>query len=540
MKIDNLYTRALVHELQFLDEGARIEKVHQPTQYEVILNLRTKQGNKRLLLSIHPETFRFHFTTRAFENPREPKQFCLALRKHIESGRITAIEQIGNDRHIKITVDTYDVVGNPVKRYVYLELMGRHSNLILVDENNKIIDALKRLDVTQNEYREILPHAEYVLPQQNTGDEKRDSSFYVQPPLQKWIAAHEYETNVLALRAMDPRGVYYRFLDTNKVWLGFMEVDEVFDGERFEKIVFPTLSEALDLFYYDRMQRQQLKEKVTSLLQFVQKTDKRNRKKLKNLANDLAKAEDYDKYQEYGNLLLAHQGQLNDHVKSVEVVNYFSPEQEKVTIPMDEKSTVAQNAQKYFKRYTKSKTAIVKVQEQIEATEEEIAYFETIFQALDQADLETAEQIRTELVEGGYLKQRRQKIRGQKKPQFTTFMFDDTKILVGKNNLQNDQITMKERRKDYIWLHIKDFPGSHVLVCSKEPNEETIHAAGMLAAYFSKLRMSENVAVDYTQVQHVSKPTGAKPGYVIYVKQKTMFVTPTVSALQELFPEDIF
>ena len=279
---------------------------------------------------------------------------------------------------------------------------------------------------------------------------------------------------------------------------------------------------------------------MTSLIQFVHKHLQKDQKKIKNLRKDLQAAEGYEQYQQYGNLLLAQQHQLENNVPKVEVIDYFSADQAKIEIPMDTRYGVAENAKRYFKRYTKSKTALVKVQEQLEKTASEMEYFETIQVALEQADLAAAEEIREELIRGGYIKRRRKDPLKPKAAKYQSFMVGDTKILVGKNNLQNDQVTMKERRKDYGWLHVKDFPGSHVLICTKNPSEELQYAGALLAAYYSKMRASENVAVDFTLVQNVTKPTGAKPGFVIYKNQTTLFVTPTRSTMDAIFPNQDF
>ena len=257
MKIDNLYTRALIAEMQYLHEGARIEKIHQPTQYEVLLHLRTMQGNKKLLLSIHPETFRFHMTKRTIENPMQPKQFCLVLRKHLEGGKITSIEQLAHDRHIKITVETYNSVGDEVKRFLYLEMMGRHSNLILTDEANQIFDVLKRVDITKNEYRELLPRLPYVVPpvQQKNPEQ---GLYYIQPFLKDWLALHNYQPEVLAMYALEPKGYYYRSLTSKKEFISFMDISDSLEKDAYEIIERETLSEALDIYFSDRVQKQQL------------------------------------------------------------------------------------------------------------------------------------------------------------------------------------------------------------------------------------------------------------------------------------------
>lgn len=536
MKIDSLFVYALIHELSYLNDGARIEKIHQPTQYEVLFNIRTLNGNKKLLFSIHPETFRFHETTRTYENPKTPKSFCVVLRKYIESGKIIKIEQLRSDRHIKLTIETYDAVGDFVRRYLYLELMGKHSNLILTDENDMIIDALKRVDIHKSEYREVLPKLRYVLPRETVKADTETFSYYIQPIYRTWLEKKSFNEAVLLLQAQEPKGYFYQVTTTKKGYVSFFDISEVFGEELLEKIEFARLSEVLDYYFHQTTTKQQLQEKVSNLLLFVQKHYKKNQRKKLKLEKELKAAEDYEKYQKMGNLLLAQQHLIQKNMTEIEVEDYFSGTGEKIVIPLKPLLTATQNAQSYFKRYTKSKKAIQMLHEQIEKTTMELLYFETILQSLEQADLQQAVEIRSELEQQGYLKVKKQKERVSKQVKYMSFRYNDIEILVGRNNLQNDYVTFKKKRKGYTWLHVKDFPGSHVLICERDTDPEVIEAAAMLAAYYSKMQTSENVAVDYTEVQNVSKPSGAKPGFVIYREQKTIHVTPNHANMKKYFP----
>jgi len=535
MRTDNLYLYALVHELTPVLERARIEKIHQPTQYELLFHLRTKNGNKKLLISIHPETFRFHLTERSFANPQQPKNFCTVLRKYLSGGMIVQVAQISRDRIVKLVIESYNAIGDLMTYTLYIELMGKYSNVVLVNNENVIIDSFKKIDETKSDARHVLPKLTYYLPEMPKLDDT--FGFYLQPFLKKWLALHHYAPEMLLLAAKEPTGYYYKLVDGQAIY-AFLALDDALEIK--EKLTFSTLSQAIDVYYYEQTVAQQLKEKTRHLLHVTEQTYKRDRKKQKKLAAEYAAAQDFDRYQLIGNLLLAQQYALPTHAKTVRVTNYYDEAQAEIVIPLDERKTVVQNAQVYFKKYVKAKTALDKLQEQLTKNEKEIAYFETIQQSLRYADLHQAEEIAQELQEQGYIKTKSKVARKKKIPQYAKYDYEGITYLLGKNNLQNDYVTFKMRRKDYTWLHVKDAPGSHVLIMHRAPlNEEIVYIGALLAAYFSKMRESENVPVDYTLVQHVHKPTGAKPGYVIYREQKTMYVSPSLTNLQKYFSDFI-
>jgi len=531
MKTDNLTVYAMMHELHEPLVSARIEKIHQPTQYELTIALRTRKGNAKLLISIHPETFRFHLSERNFENPLQPKAFCLVLRKHLSGGMITNVQQIGHDRIIALDVESYNAIGDLVRYKLYVELMGKYSNVVLVDEADKIIDAFKKVDETKSADRHILPKLTYYLPAVPKKNEEQP--FYIQPFLQKWLELNDETEDVLVEAAKQPTGHYYRLMNGKSVY-AFLAIDNALEIK--EKLTFPTLSEAIDLYYYEQTIAQQLKEKTRHLLHIVEQTYKRDQKKQKKLAAEYADAVDYERYQLIGNLLLAQQHVLPTHAPHVTLTNYYDEAQAQFEVQLDPQKTINGNAQAYFKKYTKAKTAIDKLQEQLAKNEKEIAYFETIHQSLQYADLQQAGEIAQELQEQGYIKSKQKVKTKSKKPQYSQYEYNGVVYLVGKNNLQNDYVTFKMKRKDYTWLHVKGAPGSHVLITSKAPlAEEVVYVGALLAAYFSKMRESENVPVDYTLVQHVHKPNGAKPGFVTYKEQKTLYVTPSLTEVQKYF-----
>lgn len=544
MKIDNLFLFAMLQELVYFQEGARIEKIHQPTMYDLIFQLRTKRGNTKLLISLHPETFRIQETKQSFKNPQNPKTFCIILRKYFEGAKIIGIEQLHDDRLIKIAVQVYDAVGNLVTRYLYVELMGKHSNCVLTDDENIIIDAFKKATIEQNQFREILPNKKYYLPPSSQLDKK--FPFFLQKPYQAWLEKNNYEPEVLLLHARSPKGYVYQSKDQNKGFISFLDIQEVFPKPDFRVQMFDTLSEAMDFYFHRLTQQQQLKEKLTNLLQFSQQAYEKNLRKLKKLKRELEIAEHFEIYQEKGNILLTFQNQFKNapRQEQVQLPNIFSEQGELITIQLHPQKTMTENAQQYFKKYTKGRNAISNIAMQIAKTKDEIFYFEGILSALTTANLDEAQEIEQELVEQNYLKQKKKGIAKQKnkmdQKQLLKFTINEKIFVVGKNNLQNDFITFKLRRKGYFWFHVKDFPGSHVLLLTSDINDTDIIMGAMLAAYFSKMRQGSNVAVDYTMVENVAKPSGAKPGFVIYTQQKTVFVTPDVEYLRKIIPNYLF
>ena len=566
MSFDGLFTRAMVHELQGLI-GARIHKVHQPYKLECILQIRGNGISHKLLLSAHPSFHRIQITEESYENPKEPPMFCMLLRKHLEGGIIEGIEQAGLDRIVTLRIKSRNELGDWKSKLLIIELMGRHSNLLLVDpEKMVIVDCIKHIPSHLNRHRTLLPGHPYIAPPAQEKINPLDaaeedvlkkidfnSGKLPQQLVQKFegfspIIAKEIVSRVpLANRSTLPhmfvtvmkpiREHQYTpsiMMSEGKEAFYFMPLTSI----SHESICFSTLSELLDRYYFGKAERDRIKQIAADLERVLLQEKRKNEHKIEKLRQTLEEAQEADRYQLYGELLTANLYRIEKGMEEVEVENYYSEEAETVVIPLKNTKTPVENAQSYFSKYQKLKHAAHIVQEQIDQAKAEIQYLEVLIQQLENAAPKDVEEIREELVEEGYLKAKPDKGKKKHKPQnpaLETYVSSDgTEILVGKNNKQNDYLTNKVARKDEVWLHTKDIPGSHVVIRSATPSDETILEAARLAAYFSKARSSSSVPVDFTKVRHVKKPSGAKPGFVIYEQQQTVYVTPDESEIIRL------
>lgn len=541
MAFDGLFTKAMTGELQQLVTG-RISKVHQPNQLELLLHIRAQGKNHKLLISIHPSYSRIHLTNTANVNPSEPPMFCMLLRKHIEGGVITGLEQHGSDRLIILRIRARNDIGDEIERELHVEMMGRHSNVILVDaERNMILDSLKHLPPSVNSYRTVLPGQDYMFP---PSQDKQDpfvphSNFHGlddKEIVSRFAGFSPLTAKELNYRlgedpdgaaaflsdfiSAEPQGYYV--VQNGKSYFSATELRHL--GQ--DNMHFDNLSEMLDRIYYAKAERDRVKQQAGDLERWLQNEISKLKLKLKKLQKEQDQAQKRDQLQLNGELIMANLHTIKKGMKQAEVVNYYN--EETVTIPLDPRKTPIENSQKYYSRYQKAKTAVVKTLEQIEKTEEDIRYFELLMQQVQQAGLSDIEEIREELAEQGYMKaQKSKKKKKPQKPNVEHYVSSaGIPISVGKNNKQNDYVTFKVAAKSDTWLHTKDIPGSHVIIHSQDPDEETILEAASIAAYFSKARESASVPVDYTEVRQVKKPSGAKPGFVIYFEQKTVYVTP--------------
>ncbi|WP_010286518.1 Rqc2 family fibronectin-binding protein [Kurthia massiliensis] len=558
MAYDGLFTVAMTKELQPLVTG-RIARVHQPNSQEIVCTIRSNGQNQKLLFSIHPSYARVHITEQAIENPPEPPMFCTLLRKHVEGGFIESIEQIGADRVIVLTITATNEIGDRTTRKLYAEIMGRHSNLVLVDENEKIIDSLKHLPPSINSYRTVMPGFEYVAPPKQDKENPlnisineldgffgipRDAQEIVQhfigfSPLHAKEFVHRVATNEQPMAdAFQPfiaefkqGGTTPTYIEEgNKVFFSPIDLTHI-DAK---KMTYPSLSTLLDRVFFARAERDRVKQQAGDLERWIHSELSKLKLKLKKLDKDLKRAQNLDQYQLYGELLMSNLYAFEKGPKEVTLTNYYT--NEPVTIPISERKTPIENAQSYYAKYNKYKNALIMVQEQIDKTTADIEYFEIVMQQVEQAAPADIEEIREELAEQGYLKMKKSKRRKKStKPQPEQYLSSTgTRISVGKNNKQNDYLTFKIAQRHEIWMHTKDIPGSHVVIHTDTPDEPTIREAANLAAYFSKARESGSVPVDYTQAKHVKKPNGSKPGFVIYFEQKTIFIDPDEAQIMNL------
>lgn len=563
MSFDGVFTHAMAHELQDLLTGGRVSKIHQPYENEVIFVIRSHGKNHKLLLSAHPSYARVQITNMAYANPQTAPSFVMMLRKYLEGGILESVHQQDNDRVLIFQFSKRNELGDLQNIRLIVELMGRHSTIVLVNhETGKILDAIKHIGSSQNTYRSLLPGADYVQPPK-------------QEQLDPFIAGKEKVFELLST-ADDLNGKYlqqqfqglgrdtadeltFRLKENSqekmKVWTSFWEkidfgIEPAYSikgsKEYFTPIpylslgtperTFASLSELLDDYYGDRAEKDRVKQQGNELLRKVENELKRNRGKLAKREQTLKDSENAEDYRRDGELLTTFMVQVPKGATEVTLPNYYE-EDKPITIKLDPAHSPNQNAQRYFTRYQKLKNAVKLIFQQIQETKDEISYLESVQSQLDLATPMDLEAIKEELTAQGYIRQRSRMKRKVKPSQPERYLsHDGTLILVGKNNLQNDQLTLRTAKKTDIWLHAKNIPGSHVIIKDTEPSEETLIEAAELAAYFSKYRYSAQVPVDYVQVRFVHKPNGAKPGFVIYENQKTLYVTPEeekVAALKE-------
>lgn len=566
MAFDGIVTRAVVCGLQDL-VGGRITKIYQPTPTDLVMHIRSGRTRGKLLISINAAAARIHMTEQALDNPDEPPMFCMLLRKHLEGSVIEAVGQIDFERIVYLDLRSRNELGDLTEKRVMIELMGRHSNVVLLDRGSgRIIDSMKHLTSAVNRYRTVLPGETYVMPpDQGKMNPLRMTAADLTARID-WNAGRIDRQIVGAVKGFSPviagEIVHRAGLPTPAAIAGaFEQVQEQIRNDDYKPNIvydqhgkddyhvieltdrpgnrqtFADVHRMLDQFYAVRAERDAVKQKSGDLRHFVALESKKYKTKLKKLEKTLNEAKDADRFRLFGELLTANMHRIKRGDRTVEVVNYYDPEQKTVPIPLNPNRTPSENAQSYFKKYNKAKTARRVVREQIEATKREIAYFDSLSQQVDAASLKDIEEIREELVAGGYLKNKKT---GRKKKKRTHpevdhyFASDGTPILAGKNNRQNDYLTMKVAGREEIWMHAKDIPGSHVVVRSERPDRQTLAEAATIAAFFSKSRFGSRVPVDYTKVKHVKKPNGAKPGFVIYTDQKTVFVTPSESLVLKL------
>ncbi|OXS63314.1 putative ribosome quality control (RQC) complex YloA/Tae2 family protein [Bacillus sp. V-88] len=565
MSFDGLFTRNMTKELNENLLHGRINKIHQPYKNEIILVIRANGKNHKVLLSAHPSYSRVQLTAENYDNPSVPPMFCMLLRKHLEGSIIEGISQIELDRMIVFEVKGRNEIGDISYKQLIIEIMGRHSNIILVDkERNMILDSIKHISPSMNTHRTVLPGHSYVLPPQqdkidpleaetvdvlraldfNSGklDKQIVQSFAGISPLYAKEVVHRagigsgaaIAESFLSLIAHAKNfDIAPTLITADKETFYWMDLQHL-GGE---KQTFPSLSELLDRFFYQKAARDRVKQQGNDLERFIRNERDKNVNKITKLERTLEDAQQADRYQLLGELLTSNLYAVERGMTEVSVVNYYDENGESITIPLNPQKSPSDNAQNYFSRYQKAKNAINIVHEQIEKAQEEIVYLEQLLQQLESASTKDVEEIREELEEEGYLKVRKQtkKKKANMKPvleQYTST--DGTQILVGKNNKQNDYLTNRVAGRDEVWLHTKDIPGSHVVIKSSNPTDETIKEAANIAAYFSKARESSSVPVDFTEVKQVKKPKGAKPGFVIYEGQQTVYVTPDLDLVRSL------
>ncbi|MCK1194510.1 NFACT RNA binding domain-containing protein [Streptococcus uberis] len=547
MSFDGFFLHYLTEELSDKLLNGRIQKVNQPYERELVLGVRNHRQNFKVLISAHPVFGRIQLTDSNFQNPQVPNTFTMIMRKYLQGAVIESFKQIDNDRIIEIGVSNKNEIGDDIKATLIIEIMGKHSNIILVDRNqNKIIESIKHVGFTQNSYRTILPGSTYIEPPKTGAknpftieDEPLFEILQTQDlspkNLQKLFQGLGRDTaNQLAERLTTDKLKAFRQFFKQEVsphltQNAFSAVPFSDSGQSFEQ-----LSELLDYYYLEKAERDRVSQQASDLIHRVQNELDKNRLKLRKQEAELKATENAEEFRQKGELLTTYLSLVPNNKESVTLDNYYTGET--LTISLDLALSPNQNAQRYFKKYQKLKEAVKHLSVLIEETKQSIHYFESVEYNLSQANLDEIEDIREELVQAGFMKRRAtDKRHKRKKPEQYLASDGKTIILVGRNNLQNEELTFKMAKKGELWFHAKDIPGSHVIIKDNlNPSDEVKTDAAELAAYFSKGRYSNLLQVDMIEAKKLHKPSGAKPGFVTYTGQKTLRVTPEKEKIDQM------
>ena len=562
MAFDGIVTMAAAKEMRPVIISGKIDKVYQPEADELVFNIHTKRGNVKLYASVNPAAARIHFIENSLQNPPAPLPFCMLLRKHIQGARVTDVAQVGSERIIEISLETLNELGFTVSKKLIFEIMGKHSNIVLLDiSSGKIIDCIKHVSIDVNRVRQLLPGIIYKytpaqdkIPFKELLPEGSPSVFLppeakaiqrtvggVSPSFAQEMAASEDPLSFLrsAARIIEEGRfcpvVYSDDKGSPKEFhiIPLSEYEDVCQKKEFD-----SLSLCLEYYYAHKQSSNKLHQKASDLERSVSSQLDKLYLKEQRLREDLLKAENSESLRLYGELLTANIHQVRPGDKSTSVINYYDGST--VTIPLDPRLSPSKNAQQYFKKYGKAKTAVKEKQLQLRTNESDIKYLDSVMSYLKNAsDVSEIEALRRELEETGYLRKR--KIPGgfkEKKISSKPYRYilpGGCEVLVGRNNRENDILTFKTASSRDIWMHTKDIPGSHVIVKTscEEISDEDLYTAASIAAYHSKGRESENVPVDYVRVKYVKKPAGAKPGMVIFTNNKTVWVDPKLPKAEE-------
>ncbi|HGC7270943.1 TPA: NFACT family protein [Streptococcus agalactiae] len=547
MSFDGFFLHHLTNELQEQIEKGRIQKINQPFDHELVLTIRNNRRNYKLLLSAHPVFGRIQTTEANFQNPQNPNTFTMIMRKYLQGAVIETIQQIENDRILEIVVSNKNEIGDHIKATLVVEIMGKHSNIILIDKNeHKIIESIKHVGFSQNSYRTILPGSTYIAPPKikaiNPFDISDQTLFELLQTndlspknLQQLFqglgrdTALELSNCLKDNKLNDFRQFFSREYHPSLTEKSFSAVQFSSSHETFQ-----SLGQLLDYYYQEKAEKDRIAQQASDLIHRVQSELEKNIKKLAKQQDELLATENAEEFRQKGELLTTYLSIVPNNQDVVVLDNYYT--NQTIEISLDRALTPNQNAQRYFKKYQKLKEAVKHLKGIISDTENTITYLESVETSLNHASMEDINDIREELVETGFIKRRaHDKQHKRKKPEQYLASDGKTIIMVGRNNLQNDELTFKMARKGELWFHAKDIPGSHVLIRDNlNPSDEVKTDAAELAAYYSKARLSNLVQVDMIEVKKLNKPSGTKPGFVTYTGQKTLRVTPTQEKIDSL------
>lgn len=583
MALDGAFLYMIKKELNFLI-GSRVDRIHQPSKEQIIMNLRYRGGSKKLLISASADSARVHITEKDIDNPAAPPMFCMLLRKHLGGGKITDIRQDGLERILFIDFECTDELGDVVYLTVVCEIMGKYSNIILINKDDKIIDSVRRVDSGMSRARLVLPGMTYELPprdnrlsfitssqeeirvalsEQKTGEISkalirvfegvspviaREWAFYSTKGIETDISViDENIMNRLLFIISRTKedilndNINYTIIKTKEGTpkdFSFMHISQY--GTMMISYDMETACQTLDYFYAARDDDSRIRQRANDLFKLLMNLADRISKRIANQKQELILCEGKDKMKLMGDLLSANIYRIKKGDKEAVLENFYDQDCSEIKIDLDIRLTPSQNAQKYYHEYKKSVTAEKKLAEQIKLGEDELAYIESVFDSLTRArsDIDVIE-LRMELAEQGYIRTSRLKGKPPKEQPPLKFRSSDGFLIsVGKNNKQNDKLTLKTAGKNDLWFHTHDITGSHVILFTEgnEPSDKAVREAAMLAAYHSKGRNSSQVPVDYTQARYVKKPAGAKPGMVIFKNNLTVYVKPdeeTINSMRE-------
>lgn len=562
MAYDGVFLYSVVMELNKKILGLKIDKVNQPEKDEIILTFR---GNKKLVLSASANYPRAHLTTISKSNPQQPPNFCMLLRKYLVGAKLLKIHQVSIDRILIFDFESTDELGFNSIYSLICEIMGRHSNITLVRKrDNKIMDSIKHITPDINSYRVLLPGLEYVYPPSSL---KLDPSNFSESNLKKLLSQNDFDENFCSnsftgISKPTSKSIYIKLKESKNLSEDLVIfLKDIFLGEKFnfvlykassllkdfycfplevfasmEASTFSSSSELLDEYYSKKDKQDRINNRTFDLQKLVHTHLDRTSKKINILTNTLSQCEEKDNLRIMGELITSNIYLLKPGMKTIDLENYYNENQEVISIPLDENKTPSENIQLYFSKYNKLKKTEVAAKEQLKNAKEELEYLNSVLNSINTLEhYSEIEDIRRELIESGYIANKKtSKIKSKPSKPMHFLSSNGIDIYVGKNNLQNDYLTLKFADRTDIWLHAKDLPGSHVIIKSKYPDENTLLEAATLAAYYSKANNSSKVPIDYTEVRNVKKPSHSKPGMVIYYTNKTIYVDSTELSIKRI------
>ena len=580
MALDGITLGLVKKELESYLIGSKIDKVHQPSKNELVFIMRTRNGAYRLYLSCDGQSPRVHMTRYNLENPKVPPMLCMLLRKRLSGAMLTSINQVQNDRILIFEFDGTTDIGDKTKYYVICEIMGQRSNIVFCDIDYRIIDAVKRIDEEKSSVLEILPGLKYELPpipekcnilidnaekivdtilnkpEKMLSKAILDTLEGVSPIVSREIAyrtvfgdkqtgmlldieKERLNAEILTIKnEIINNNCFYMLSSVDNVPFDFSFADIRQYGNALIKKEYDSISELLDDFYFEKDKINRIKRKASDLFKILNNAVERTSRKINNRRLELEKSENREQLRIYAELITANQYRLLEKSSVYTVENYYD-NCNSIGIPVNPALTAQQNAQKYFKEYKKATNAEKLLHNLIEEGEQELIYLDTVLDNLSRADSDREiTEIRDELEKGGYVKSRKGNKQKKDKPlppiEFKSS--DGFTILVGRNNVQNDVLTLKTAKNYDMWLHVQKHAGSHTVIIAdkKDITETAIYEAACIAAFHSKAKESSSVAVDYTLIKNVKKPVGAKPGKVIYNTYNTVYVTPKKELIEKL------